>query len=241
MAVQVVVKGGPEAGRSYSLSAGVTHIGRGPNAQIRLVDPSLQGTITVETSGGVVRVRHDLPHAIYLNRQSFPPGESRTWFHGHQLQPTADTVLELRLPGEAVEKPAANKTGQWILAAGLGVVAVFLFAFPSDSSGGRSAGSHDKPEAVQAGLLRLATTRAKDPSATALPKLFAAARALELRQRPTEAFEAYTRFRDALLYCQSRPRRAAEILTADEEAALEAAKQLLNARLIELSPRKTES
>jgi hypothetical protein len=189
----------------------------------------------------VVRVRHDLPHPIYLNRQAFPPGESRTWFHGHELQPTADTVLVMRLLGEETDAPVKSKTGQWILAGGLGVAAVIMFAMPVDGGSAKDAPTKEKPEAVQAELLRLASARPNDPTATALPKLFAGARAMELRQRTTEAFDAYGRFRDALLLCEARPRRAADLLTAEEEAALAAAKKLINSRLIELSPKKSES
>src|SRR5436305_15255504 len=112
MSVQLVVKEGPDAGRTFNLAVGVTHVGRGPNAQVRLSDPSLPGTILVEAAGGVVRVRHDLPHAIYLNRQPFPSGEMRTWFHGHELQPTADTVLVMRLSGEQTAEAPATKAGQ---------------------------------------------------------------------------------------------------------------------------------
>jgi hypothetical protein len=240
MSVQLVVKGGPDAGRTYSLSSGTTVIGRGANAQIRVADPSLHGSIIIDAAGGAVRVRHDLPHPIYLNRQSFPPGETRTWFHGHEIQPTADTVLVMRLLGEEADQPAASKNGQWILAIGIGVLAVILFVTPSEESTADKMQGKDRPELVQSGLLQLATNRPNDPAATALPRLLAAARAMELRQRNEEAFEAYTRLRDALLACEALPRRSSESFSADEEAAVAAAKRLLNGRLIELSPRKKE-
>ena len=239
MSVQLVVKGGPDAGRTYSLASGITNIGRGPNAQIRISDPSLHGTISIETVGGVVRVRHDLPHQIYLNRQAFPSGEWRTWFHGHELQPTADTVLVMRLDGDPSDQAAKSKTGQWILAGGIGLVAAIIFVMPMDSTDTPEATSKEKPELVQAGLMKLATARPNEPTVTALPKLFASARALELRRRK-ESFDAYVRFRDTLLACESRPRRAAEMFSAEEEAALAAAKRLINERLIKLSAAKSE-
>jgi len=238
MSVQLVVKGGPDAGRVYSLQSGVTNIGRGPNAQIRLSDGSLHGTITIEATGGVVRVRHDLPHQIYLNRQPFPPGESRTWFHGHELQPTADTVLVMKLLGEKSDAPEKSKTGQWILAGGMGICAVILFAMPAGGDPGTETKSSDKPEAVQAGLQKMTADRANDPTVSALPKLFAAARSDELRQRTSDAFDSYGRFRDAILLCEARPRRASEMLTAEEVSAIAAAKRFINDRLIELSPVK---
>ena len=241
MSVQLLVKGGPDAGRTYSLPMGVTNVGRGPNAQIRLSDPSLQGVIAVETAGGVVRVRHDLPHQIYLNRQPFPPGESRTWFHGHELQPTADTVLVMLLSGETVAGPEKPKTGQMILIAGLIVAAAFIFLMPSDDDAPKTAevANVDKPDAVQAGLMKLATAHPNDRTLTALPKLFAAARADELRSRKKAAFESYGQFRDAILQAENTPRRASEMLTPDEAAAMAAAKRYVNATLIKLSPRKS--
>lgn len=238
MSVQLVVKGGPDAGRTYSLQPGVTNIGRGPNAQIRLADGSLHGTITVEAVGGVCRVRHDLPHQIYLNRQPFPPGESRTWFHGHELQPTADTVLTLKLLGEKSDEPEKSKTGQWILAGGLGVCAVILFALPTPGDAAPETRSKDKPDVIQAGLLKMTADRTNDSTVSALPKLFAAARSDELRGRITDAFDSYSRFRDAVLLCEAKPRRSAEMLSAEEEASIAAAKRFINDRLIELSPKK---
>lgn len=244
MSVQLMVKGGPDAGRTYSLPMGVTNVGRGPNAQIRLSDPSMQGTIAVETAGGVVRVRHDLPHQIYLNRQPFPSGESRTWFHGHELQPTADTVLVMLLSGDKVEGPEKPKTGQMILTGGLVVVAAVIFMMPTDEDGAKTADAAetanvDKPSAVQAGLLKLATAHPNDRTLITLPKLFAAARADELRQRTKGAFESYSQFRDALLLAENAPRRASEMLTPDEAAAMASAKRYVNASLIKLSPRKS--
>jgi len=240
MSAQLVLKGGPDAGRTYKLAPGVTNVGRGPNAQIRISDPSLLGTITIETTGGVVRVRHDLPHQIYLNRQSFPPGETRTWFHGHELQPTADTVMVMQLGSDGSDKAKDPKTVQWIFTAGIGLCALIFLAMPADGSGTEEPKSNEKPELVQAGLTQLATARPSDTTAAALPKLFASARASELRKRRAEAFDAYARFRDTLVLCESRPRKAADMFSAQEEAALKAAKRLINARLIALSPGNSE-
>ena len=240
MSAQLVVKGGPDAGRTYNLPPGFTNVGRGPNAQVRISDPSLHGTVTIETTGGVVRVRHDFSHQIYLNRQPFPPGETRTWFHGHELQPTADTVLVMRLGQDSASEAKDPKKVQWIITAGIGIIALVFLAMPADGSGSKESVSKEKPELVQAGLTQLATARPNDPTAAALPKLMASARALELRKRKKEAFEAYARFRDTLALCEARPRKAADMLSAEEEAALAAAKRFINSQLIALSPRSSK-
>jgi hypothetical protein len=236
MSAQLVVKGGPDAGRTYNLAPGITNVGRGPNAQVRISDPSLHGTIVIETIGGIVRVRHDFTHQIYLNRQPFPPGETRTWFHGHELQPTADTVLVMRLGQDSASQAKDPKTMQWVITAGIGLVALVFLAMPADGSGSKESVSKEKPELVQAGLTQLATARPNDPTAVALPKLMASARALELRKRKKEAFEGYARFRDTLALCESRPRKAVDMLSAEEAAALATAKKFINSRLIALSP-----
>jgi hypothetical protein len=161
----------------------------------------------------VYQVVNQMPHSIYLGGKEFPRGERRPWFHGHQLQPTAETVLTLvlddsgRPAGPAtvgrgvVEEKAAPKTSSSKQRVQIAVIAVclplalifFLAPNPAEEPGQASAESQAK--VFDRLRTELGERGEREPAWQRINVTLAEARDLELRGRIEESYHQYSRVR----------------------------------------------
>jgi hypothetical protein len=146
MPTVISVTQGQDAGREFAVPRTTIRIGTEAYADIRLTDPQLQGVLTVVWKNGTWVITNGLGYPIYLDGQPFPRGETRVWFDGKPLQPTATTslLLETRESGTAADEPGSvqeltppvPEIAEWVrYAQCIGVIAglVILLAISSGS------------------------------------------------------------------------------------------------------------
>jgi hypothetical protein len=247
MAAKILVKRGPDAEREFILGGLEVQIGRAPSSQIKLTDPGMQGSLKVEFRNGAYQVVNEMPNAIYLNKASLGRGERRTWFHGHTLQPTHDTILELIIddaaaPAEAGRSAAyevtakrgsstAKKVVQVSIIVVLFGIAGLIFFLPEgkDSTPTLTRTQQQAElEKLREQLSELQLGEQKNRVGLILNRL-AEARQNELREHLPEAYEGYARVRDELDSLARSP-----ALPADAPAILEKVQKFVNGRLIDL-------
>ncbi len=105
----ISVTHGQDAGREFAIPRTTIRIGTEAHADIRLTDPQLQGLLTLVWNNGTWVVTHQLDYPILLDGQRFARNETKVWFDGTHLQPTATTslLLETRDSETAADEPAS--------------------------------------------------------------------------------------------------------------------------------------
>lgn len=105
----ISVTHGQDAGREFAIPRTTIRIGTESHADIRLTDPQLHGLLTLVWKNGTWVVTHQLDYPILLDGKRFSQNESRVWFDGTPLQPTATTslLLETRDSENASDEPGA--------------------------------------------------------------------------------------------------------------------------------------
>ncbi len=143
----ISVTHGQDAGREFAVPRTTIRIGTEAHADIRLTDPQLQGLLTLIWKNGTWVVTHQLDYPILLDGQRFARNETKVWFDGTRLQPTATTslLLETRESETAADEPssvqeltlAEPEVAEWvryIQYTGIALGLVILLAAPDGSS-----------------------------------------------------------------------------------------------------------
>jgi len=105
----ISVTHGQDAGREFAIPRTTIRIGTEAHADIRLTDPQFLGLVTLVWKNGTWVVTHQLDYPILLDGQRFTQNETKVWFDGTPLQPTATTslLLETRDSESAADEPSA--------------------------------------------------------------------------------------------------------------------------------------
>jgi hypothetical protein len=256
MAAKIHIKSGPDADRVFILSGMEVQIGRAPSSHIKLTDPAMQGSLKVEFHNGAYQVVNEMPNPIYLNKAVFGRGERRTWFHGHILQPTHDTTLELVIddslaPAEAgraaafevsgkTESSAAKQFRQLVLIVVLFSIAGIIWFWPVQPGPTPELTFEQQREEIEKLCEQLGS--GGDNRIALIRNTLRDAWQNDFRGHVAEAYEGYTRVRDEVHGVrEAEKRRETEkqppMVPEKTAAALEPTWQFVNLRLNNLSNR----